>query len=72
MKRKLTLSVDGISCKHCVKTIGDSLGKLSGVVKFSADLKRKTVTVGYDGALTGPDEIVRTIGEAGYEAKAER
>ncbi len=40
----MTFKVEDMSCRHCVKTIGDAL-KNAGVEKFEIDLEGKTVHV---------------------------
>jgi len=40
-----TVSVPGISCGHCVKTIERELGELDGVQSVSASEEGRTVTV---------------------------
>lgn len=40
-----TVSVPGISCGHCVKTIEREVGELAGVESVSASQEERTVTV---------------------------
>ncbi len=35
------LTVEGMSCGHCVKAVEDSVGKLSGVKEVKVHLKRR-------------------------------
>ena len=63
---QLTLSINGMSCGHCVKHVSDALKGLPGVTT-------ETVTVGeaklsYDASATSPAVIQRAISDAGYEA----
>jgi len=63
--RKETIKINGMSCRHCVKSVEDELVKLP--------LKYFTVSVGsvvveYDESLTGTDAIKQAIEDAGYEA----
>jgi copper chaperone len=60
----MTLSVPGMSCDHCIRTISASVADVPGVRTVSVDLASKTVHV------TGtPDHaaVCTAIGDAGYE-----
>ncbi|MES9859364.1 MAG: heavy metal translocating P-type ATPase [Candidatus Thiodiazotropha sp. LLP2] len=58
------LSVDGMSCMHCVASVEKAVSKLPGVSQVEVDLESGIVTV------TGgsPTESISAITEAGYEA----
>lgn len=47
-----TVSVPGISCGHCVKTIEREVGELPGVESVKADAESRRVTVRWDDAAT--------------------
>jgi copper chaperone len=42
------LTVEGMSCGHCVNRIKNSVGALNGVESISVDLDSKSVTVQFD------------------------
>ncbi|MDR1131227.1 MAG: copper ion binding protein [Oscillospiraceae bacterium] len=63
------LSVDGMSCDHCVKAITKAVAALPGVADVAVDLKAKTVTVEHDATLP-PDKIKYEIEEQGYDVIA--
>ena len=58
-------SVPGMSCQHCVNTLTNEVGAVSGVEGVDVDLSSKTVTVHWQ---VEDDTAVReAIEEAGYE-----
>jgi Cu+-exporting ATPase len=59
-----TLSVEGMSCQHCVKAVDDAVRTIAGVTDVSVDLESGSATI------TGgqPDEVINAISAAGYEA----
>ena len=43
-----TLTVEGMTCQHCVKTITDALNGQSGVYKVGVDLDKREGKIEYD------------------------
>jgi copper chaperone len=68
-KEVKTLSVEGMSCMHCVNAIKDSVGALNGVDNVVVDLQEKKVMVEYDPERVSIDTIKDTIEDQGYEVK---
>ncbi|MDH3605545.1 MAG: cation transporter [Acidimicrobiia bacterium] len=62
-----TLSVPDISCDHCKVSIEGATSELSGVTDSVVDIPEKTVTITYETAQVGLDEIVSAIEDQGYE-----
>lgn len=62
-----TITVEGMSCKHCEQTIEDALRGVAGVSDARADHEVETVVV--EG---NPDtgRLVQTVEDAGYTAHA--
>lgn len=65
----LTLSVQGMTCGHCVKAVESSLGELPGVSAVKVDLKAARAEVTYDPAQAKPEAILARIEEEGYKAR---
>jgi copper chaperone len=63
----ITLSVEGMSCNHCVNSIEGALGKLPGVESAKVDLSAKQVSVTYDDTKVSVEKIKETIEDQGYE-----
>ncbi|MFS0577304.1 copper chaperone CopZ [Sporosarcina sp. 179-K 3D1 HS] len=64
---KDTLKVQGMSCNHCVNSIEESVGNLTGVSSVKVDLGRGEVSVEFDNQKTTLDQIKKTIEEQGYD-----
>jgi copper ion binding protein len=63
---EVDLKVLDISCEHCVNTISQALGKLTGVERVSVDIPTKTVQVAFDPGEVTLDRITATLDDAGY------
>lgn len=62
-----TLTVEGMSCGHCVKAVEESVGKLTGVESVSVNLDAGTVQVSHDAAAVDRKSIEDTIEDQGYD-----
>lgn len=65
----VTLTVEGMSCNHCVKAVEGSVGELSGVSAVKVHLKEGLVDVSYNANEVNLDMIKETIDEQGYDVK---
>ena len=64
MKKQLT--VEGMSCMHCVKHVTEALEGVEGVKKADVNLKKKRAVVTLEKEV--PDEALQAaVKEAGYE-----
>jgi copper chaperone len=61
------LKVEGMTCQHCVQTVSEKVGKMTGVEKVDVSLEQKEVTVDFDESKTQTEEIAAQIVEAGFE-----
>jgi copper ion binding protein len=64
---KQTFSIPNISCGHCVMTIKNELGEVSGVSRVDGDPESKSITVEWDEPATA-DKIKETLNEINYPA----
>ena len=62
-----SLTVEGMTCQHCVQTITDALGEIIGIIKVVVDLDKKDVQVNYNEKETNLYEISDKIIEVGFE-----
>ncbi len=62
------LTVDGMSCQHCVRRVEKALVACPGVTKVSVDLAAGTATVEYDDSAFVPDAALAAVADAGYKA----
>lgn len=62
----LILSINGMSCGHCLNAVRTALSTVPGVHVDSVRIGRAEVQ--YDPAITAPDRLEAALTEAGYEA----
>ncbi|OAQ52994.1 heavy metal transporter [Natrinema mahii] len=63
----LTITVEGMSCEHCERTVEDALEGIDGVESVAVDREAERVTIEGD---ADPQTLVSAVDEAGYEASA--
>jgi copper chaperone CopZ len=69
------LTIEGMSCKHCVKNVTDALSAMPEVAKAKVDLKSNSALVKLTGEANAIDGLLEqkfktAITEAGYELTA--
>ena len=64
------LNVPDISCGHCQATITNALSPLAGVDSVSVDIPTKKVTVQYDPAVVGLDQVKEVLAEEDYPVES--
>lgn len=62
-----TLTVNGMSCEHCVKAVKGAVGGLNGVSSVDVDLKGKKVAVTFDEEIVTTASIKDAIEDQGYD-----
>jgi copper chaperone len=60
-----TVTVSGMTCRHCVNAISEELGALNGVTSVDVTLSSGIVTLRSDHELSRA-EIAAAVDEAGY------
>ena len=70
MSTTTTITVDGMTCGHCVNAVQTEVGKLDGVTDVSVDLASGQVTIV---ANEAPDAAAlrEAVEEAGYEIRTQ-
>lgn len=58
-------------CNSCVKLIKEELDQLAGVSNTEIDFKSGKGSVLLDLKLNKPDDIIKAVAEAGYQARLE-
>jgi len=66
---KITLTVEGMSCNHCVKAVEGNVGELKGISSVKVNLNAATVDVEYNNQEVSLDKIKETIEDQGYDVK---
>ncbi|MDT2046127.1 copper resistance protein CopZ [Priestia aryabhattai] len=61
------LSVQGMSCGHCVKAVEGAVSELSGVKSVKVNLESATVEVEYDESKVSLETIKESIDDQGYD-----
>jgi Cu+-exporting ATPase len=62
------LSVEGMTCQHCVKRVKKIIEKAEGVSDVTVLLDRKEAAFTFDPAATDIDGIVKAINDFGFTA----
>lgn len=64
---KTVLTVDGMSCEHCVSAVKKAVSALEGVSGVAVDLGAKTVTIEHDPTIVGIEKMKTAIEDQGYD-----
>jgi copper chaperone len=63
---QLNLTIEGMSCEHCVRAVKNRLTRTPGVQVESVEVG--SARVQYDPSATNVDEIEEAIADEGYTA----
>ncbi len=64
MKKKI--SIEGMSCGHCVNHVKEALSEITGVTSVDVSLESKSAVI--EGSIAVTNEIIKAaIDEVGYE-----
>jgi copper chaperone CopZ len=63
---RITLSIEGMTCEHCVRAVRGALEKLPGMEVESVEIGAATVKV--DPQRVGEEALVDAIADEGYTA----
>ena len=64
----LNLSVRGMTCANCARSVERKLLGVPGVTKASVSLESASATVEYDTDLAKPEMFAKAVRELGFEA----
>ena len=67
---KTVLTVDGMSCEHCVNAIAKAVGALPGVSGVAVDLTAGSVAVEHEPGIASAEKIKAAIEDQGYDVVA--
>ncbi len=65
-----TLTVSGMTCGGCVRSVTNLLQGLDGVTKADVSLEAKRAVVDYDAAKVSVAQMKSAIEDAGFEVDA--
>ena len=63
----VSLGVSGMTCSGCVRSVGNVLKALDGVVTTEVSLEGKSAVVEYDPGKLSVEQLKLAIVEAGYD-----
>ncbi len=63
---RVTLTAPDISCSHCVATVQQAVGGLTGVRTVSANEQTKQIAVEFDPSRVSLAQIEATLDDEGY------
>ncbi len=64
-----TITIDGMSCGHCVSSVTSAVSSLPGVADVAVSLDDKNAVVTFDEAAVTRSAIADVIGELGFTVK---
>lgn len=66
----VNLTVQGMTCGNCARSVERRLASTPGVTKAKVDLEAARATVEYDVDLVKPDVLANAVRQLGYEVPA--
>jgi len=66
----LNLTVHGMTCSNCARSVERKLASTPGVTKATVDLEAARASVEYDADLVKPDVLANAVRQLGYEVAA--
>jgi Cu+-exporting ATPase len=66
----LKLSVGGMTCGNCSRSVERVLSAMPGVTKATVDLVNASATVEYDPDVADPDALAGAVRQLGFEVPA--
>jgi Cu+-exporting ATPase len=67
-----TFNIHGMTCAACAKAVERAAGKLAGVTEAQVNFVTESLSITFDEAKLAPDDIIKAVAKAGYEAKLTR
>ena len=64
------MTVQGMTCGNCARSVERKLSATPGVSKASVDLPGSAATVEYDPAQVQPAKLAETVRQLGFEVPA--
>jgi len=69
MMAEIILTIEGMSCQHCVMSVKKAVEKITGVTSAVISIGNAKVT--FDGSKTNRNEIAKAVEDAGYKVKTD-
>lgn len=68
-QQRIRITIHGMTCSSCVRTIETSLSALPGVERASVNLLLHTGEIDFDPSQTSTDTILEAVEDVGFEAE---
>jgi Cu+-exporting ATPase len=68
--KTLKMSVSGMTCGNCARSVERTLTHMPGVTKATVDLVHASATVEYDADVVKPETLANAVRQLGYEVPA--
>lgn len=68
LQENVSVSIVGMTCQSCVRTIEQNIGQLDGVNLITVSLENKNAAISFNPSKTGPEQLRLAIEEMGFEA----
>lgn len=68
--RTLALTVKGMTCNNCARSVERTLASTPGVTKATVDLQAERANVEYNEDLVKPEVLEKAVRDLGYEVAA--
>src|SRR5215203_5395114 len=65
---RIDIPVTGMTCASCVRRVERAISKIEGVAEANVNFASEKASVAYEPGVTGPDELIEAIRDAGYGA----
>ena len=66
----LKLTVQGMTCGNCARSVERKLASTPGVSKATVDLVNQNATVDYDAGMVQPETLAAAVRQLGFEVPA--
>ena len=66
----IQLSVQGMTCGNCARSVERKLSSTPGVTKATVNLDAHQATVDYDADLVKPETLANAVRQLGYDVAA--
>lgn len=66
----LKITVRGMTCGNCARSVERKLSSTPGVIKASVDLLNQNATVEYESATVKPEALAAAVRQIGFEVPA--
>ncbi len=70
--REVNLKVRGMSCASCVAHIEEALSEVAGVRAAHVNFATETASARFESTQVSPEQLVKAVGDAGYEVVTEK